>query len=104
MSYNMMIGYDIYDCFTMEHFRLRQKMTLTTKMYCSRLYILGIHDVFGTELAMIFSFPVGLTDSVMQRLQLFFCQCLFDILLPPHCQIYYFDIRKKVNDLLSVYK
>jgi hypothetical protein len=24
MSYNMMIGYDIYDCFTMEHFRLRQ--------------------------------------------------------------------------------
>jgi hypothetical protein len=27
MSYNMMIGYDIYDCFTMEHFRLRQRMT-----------------------------------------------------------------------------
>jgi hypothetical protein len=24
MSYNMMIGYDIYDCFTMVHFRLRQ--------------------------------------------------------------------------------
>jgi hypothetical protein len=22
MSYNMMIGYDIYDCFTTEHFRL----------------------------------------------------------------------------------
>jgi hypothetical protein len=40
MSYNMMIGYDdIYDCFTMEHFRLRQKMTLTIKIYCSRLYI-----------------------------------------------------------------
>jgi hypothetical protein len=38
MSYNMMIGHDIYDCFTMDHFRLRQKMTLTTKMYCSRLY------------------------------------------------------------------
>jgi hypothetical protein len=38
MSYNMMIGYDIYDCFTMEHFRLRQRMTLTTKIYCSRLY------------------------------------------------------------------
>jgi hypothetical protein len=34
----------------------------------------------------------------------FFCQCLFDILLPPHCQIYYFNIRKKVNDLLSVQK
>jgi hypothetical protein len=35
----MMIGYDIYDCFTMEHFRLRQRMTLRTKIYCSRLYI-----------------------------------------------------------------
>jgi hypothetical protein len=41
MSYNMVIGYDIHDCFTMEHFRLRQKMTLTTKIYCSRLYILA---------------------------------------------------------------
>jgi hypothetical protein len=39
MSYNMMIGYDIYDCFTMEHFRLRQKMTFTTKIYSSRLYV-----------------------------------------------------------------
>jgi hypothetical protein len=39
MSSNMMIGYDIYECFTMEHFRLRQRMTLTTKIYCSRLYI-----------------------------------------------------------------
>jgi hypothetical protein len=29
-----------YDCFTMEHFRLRQRMTLTTKIYCSRLYVL----------------------------------------------------------------
>jgi hypothetical protein len=35
----IMVGYDIYDCFTMEHFRLRQRMTLTTKIYCSRLYI-----------------------------------------------------------------
>jgi hypothetical protein len=33
------IGYDIYECFRMEHFRLRQRMTLTTKIYCSRLYI-----------------------------------------------------------------
>jgi hypothetical protein len=41
MSYNMMTGYDIYDCFTMEHFRLRQRMTLTTKIYCSRLYVPG---------------------------------------------------------------
>jgi hypothetical protein len=40
MPFNMMIGYDIYDCFTMEHFPLHQRMTLTTKIYCSRLYIL----------------------------------------------------------------
>jgi hypothetical protein len=45
--------------------------------------------------AMIFSFHVGLTDSVMQRMQ-FFCQCLFDIFLPPNCQIYYSYIRKKL--------
>jgi hypothetical protein len=38
MSYNMMIGYDIYDCFTMEHFRLRQRMT-----YCSQLYMKKIN-------------------------------------------------------------
>jgi hypothetical protein len=63
--------------------------------------ILGIHDLFGTELAMIFSFHVGLTDSVMQ---FFFSVSvyLFDIFLSPHCQIYYFNIRKKLNDLLSV--
>jgi hypothetical protein len=51
---------------------------------------------------MIFSFHVGLTDSVMQRMHFFFCQCLFDIFLPPDWQIYYFNIRKKLNDLLSV--
>jgi hypothetical protein len=35
MSYKGMIGYeyDIYDRFTMENFPLRQKMTLTTKIY-----------------------------------------------------------------------
>jgi aspartyl-tRNA synthetase len=47
-------------------------MTLTTRIFCSRQYILGIHDLFETELAMIFSFHPGLTDSVMQRMQLFF--------------------------------
>jgi hypothetical protein len=41
MSYNMMIGYDIYDCFTMEHFPLPQRMTLMTKIYCSRLYMVS---------------------------------------------------------------
>jgi hypothetical protein len=43
----MMIGYDIYDCFTMEHFRLRQRMTLTTKIYCSRLYIFILNVKHG---------------------------------------------------------
>jgi hypothetical protein len=33
MSYNMMIGYDIYDRFAMEHFRLRQSMILTTSFF-----------------------------------------------------------------------
>jgi hypothetical protein len=39
MSYNMMIGYDIYDRFTMEHFLLCQSMILTTSFFCSRQYI-----------------------------------------------------------------
>jgi hypothetical protein len=34
MSHNMMIGYEVYDRFTMEHFTLRQRMTLTIKIYC----------------------------------------------------------------------
>jgi hypothetical protein len=34
--------------------------------------VLGIHDLFATELAMVFSFHVGLTGSVMQRMQFFF--------------------------------
>jgi hypothetical protein len=38
MSYNMMIGYDIYDRFTIEHFPLRQSMILTTSFFCSRQY------------------------------------------------------------------
>jgi hypothetical protein len=29
-----------YNCFTMEHFQLRRRMTLTIKIYCSRLYLL----------------------------------------------------------------
>jgi hypothetical protein len=51
MSYNMMIGYDMYDCFTMEHFRLRQRMTLTIKIYCSRLYAKSksVLSVFSTQ-------------------------------------------------------
>jgi hypothetical protein len=64
-------------------------------------HLLGIHDLFGTELAMIFSFHVGLTDSC-NGCNFFFCQCLFDIFLSLHCQIYYFNIHKKLNDLLSV--
>jgi hypothetical protein len=33
MSYNMIIGYDIYDRFTMEHFPLRQCIILTTSFF-----------------------------------------------------------------------
>jgi hypothetical protein len=44
----MMIGYDIYDCFTMEHFRLCKRMTLTTKIYCSRLYTkIKVHNQYA---------------------------------------------------------
>jgi hypothetical protein len=51
-----------YDCFTMEHFLLRQRMTLTTKIYCSRLYDFFImsdskmidKDAIGTVLNCIF--------------------------------------------------
>jgi hypothetical protein len=35
----MVIGYDVYDRFTMEHFPMRQTVTLTTKIYCSRPYV-----------------------------------------------------------------
>jgi hypothetical protein len=31
-----------------------------------------IHDLFRTELGMIFPIHVGLTDSVLQRMQFFF--------------------------------
>jgi hypothetical protein len=43
MSYNMMIGYDIYDRFTMEHFPLRRNIILTTSFFCSRQYIQFAH-------------------------------------------------------------
>jgi hypothetical protein len=33
MSSKLMIGYDIYDRFTMEHFPLRQNMILTTSFF-----------------------------------------------------------------------
>jgi hypothetical protein len=36
-SYNM-IGYDIYDRFTMEHFPLCQSLILTASFFCSRQY------------------------------------------------------------------
>jgi hypothetical protein len=42
-----MIGYDVYDYdrFTMKHFPLRQRVTLMTKIYCSRLYIQGLSEL-----------------------------------------------------------
>jgi hypothetical protein len=38
-----MIGHDIYDCFTMEHFLLYQSMILTTSFFCSRQYIYKVY-------------------------------------------------------------
>jgi hypothetical protein len=53
MSYNMVIGYAIYDYLTMEHFRF-QRMTLTTKIYCSRLYNICIFiPVYSNGLTII---------------------------------------------------
>jgi hypothetical protein len=39
----MMIGYDIYDHFTMEHFRLRQSMILTSFFFARDS---SLHDFF----------------------------------------------------------
>jgi hypothetical protein len=61
----MMIGYDIYDCFTMEHFRLRQRMTLTTKIYCLRLYIKNI------QILCIFQTPVEKIMCAIRRKSVF---------------------------------
>jgi hypothetical protein len=45
MQYNMVIGYDIYDRFTMKHFPLRQRMTLTTKIYSDH-YTIDLQKYF----------------------------------------------------------
>jgi hypothetical protein len=62
MSYNMMIGHDIYDCFTMKHFRLRQRMTLTIKIYCSRLYIYKVIQFFFKCSSNFISCPISISD------------------------------------------
>jgi hypothetical protein len=51
-------SYDIYDCFTMEHFQLRQRMTLKTKIYCSRL---DIEVNFGTQRFFVMKHSCSLT-------------------------------------------
>jgi hypothetical protein len=62
----MMIGYDIYDCFTMEHFRLRQRMTLTIKIYCSRhICELGYWQVLSLtqkQLSILHNFSENLSN------------------------------------------
>jgi hypothetical protein len=47
----MMIGYDIYDCFTMEHFRLRQRMTVlpATVFYIQCLFFNAGHRDLHTK-------------------------------------------------------
>jgi hypothetical protein len=44
------MNYDIYDHFTMDYFPFRQKMTLTTKIYCSRLYVFIISHLLPMRL------------------------------------------------------
>jgi hypothetical protein len=70
MPFNMMIGYDVNDRFTMEH--LRQRVTLTTKIYCSRLYIFAIqlliYTIYGDRIitgfvGFVVNLPNRPTDS-----------------------------------------
>jgi hypothetical protein len=53
----MMIGYDIYERFTKEHFPIRQRMTLTTKIYCSRLYMQDYLD-YSIHLSFVKNGPI----------------------------------------------
>jgi hypothetical protein len=58
------MNYDIYDRFTMDHFPLRQKMTLTTKIYCSRLYVFIItYEVTVTISVHLFSMYLRSMDK-----------------------------------------
>jgi hypothetical protein len=70
------------------------------------MYLLGIHDLFGTELAMIFSFHVGLTDSVMQWMQFFFSVSVCSTFSCHRIArfIILILVRNYINDLLSVKK
>jgi hypothetical protein len=54
MSYDMMIGYDIYDRFTMEHFLLCQ-----SSFFCSRQYL-----------------PITFLILIVIMREIFFCQNL----------------------------
>jgi hypothetical protein len=47
MSYDIMIGYDFYDHFTMEHFTLRQSMILTTSFFFARDSMYNCEDKSG---------------------------------------------------------
>jgi hypothetical protein len=77
-----MIGYDIFDRFTVEQFPLRQRMTLTTKIYCSRLYrvsevlpparltllknyeTLGLHSLDIRLQMCVINFPLSLNSVI----------------------------------------
>jgi hypothetical protein len=62
----MVIGYDVDDRFTMEHFPLHQRVTLTTKIYCSRLYIASI--VFQYLYIILYSMIFFVSFYKMQHL------------------------------------
>jgi hypothetical protein len=64
MSQNMMIGYDIYDRVTMEHFRLRQSMILTTSFFCSRQYLVHLREEISRVRT---SSPAACRNKVLTR-------------------------------------
>jgi hypothetical protein len=96
MTNNMMIGYDIYDCFTMEHFRLRQRMTLTTKIYCSRLYLLIIIIVLNVKLKYIGSCKT-FHRSILTKKQLFLV-LVNTYIVPPRPEVTWLKLNQVLLD------
>jgi hypothetical protein len=64
MSYNMMMGYDIYDHFTMEHFPLHQSMILTTSFFFARDRNTNVNTL-NNECFLKFRIKVGVEESTV---------------------------------------
>jgi hypothetical protein len=63
----MMIGYDIYDRFTMEHFRLRQSMILTTSFFL----LATVHNFYGKKIFKMAAMWTSVTSLNSQKNTLF---------------------------------